>query len=280
MPPVAPEGGSDYLGRWIDLAAHLLTQPYWHDPMLEICDELSVRFCAAGAGTVDVGPDRLRLGLYRSSGVDPEEYAPQIVDHPLAQHYRATDDPRACSLSDAHAFLADPRACALLDRLRAENLRDFVFLPLRPRHRMRHRWLGFSSGDRFGACVRDELERLGPLLRAIDAQASVLARSFSALERSCPLQETPLSGRELAVLALMARGLTAIAIGTRLQISPRTVSKHQQNIYRKLEVGDRLSAVLRAHAIGILPYGTTERGAEVRVIELAVDQPLGAPSPA
>lgn len=61
-----------------------------------------------------------------------------------------------------------------------------------------------------------------------------------------------LTSRELAVVRLLAEGLTATAIGRRLGISPRTVTKHQQNLYRKLEVTDRVTAVLRAQACGLL----------------------------
>ena len=44
-----------------------------------------------------------------------------------------------------------------------------------------------------------------------------------------------------------------MAIGIRLGISPRTVHKHQEHLYRKLGAVDRLSAVLRAQEAGVLP---------------------------
>jgi DNA-binding NarL/FixJ family response regulator len=59
--------------------------------------------------------------------------------------------------------------------------------------------------------------------------------------------------RELAVLGLMADGMIAAAIARRLGISPRTVSKHIENIYRKLGAHDRTTAVLRSQAMGFLP---------------------------
>jgi hypothetical protein len=48
----------DYLGRRIDLTAHLLMQPLGHDPMLEICNELSAHFSSQATGTIDLGRDR------------------------------------------------------------------------------------------------------------------------------------------------------------------------------------------------------------------------------
>jgi DNA-binding NarL/FixJ family response regulator len=47
--------------------------------------------------------------------------------------------------------------------------------------------------------------------------------------------------------------MTAEAIGRRLGISNRTVHKHTENLYRKLAATDRLMAVLRAQALGLLP---------------------------
>ncbi|MGQ0481640.1 MAG: response regulator transcription factor [Pseudonocardia sp.] len=64
--------------------------------------------------------------------------------------------------------------------------------------------------------------------------------------------ELGVTARELAVLELLAHGLTAAAIGRRLAITERTVQKHLQRIYAKLAVGDRLSAVQRAQLVGLL----------------------------
>jgi DNA-binding CsgD family transcriptional regulator len=58
--------------------------------------------------------------------------------------------------------------------------------------------------------------------------------------------------REMATLTLLCQGLTAESLARRLSISPRTVGKHLEHIYRKLDVGDRLMAVQRAHELGLL----------------------------
>ena len=62
-----------------------------------------------------------------------------------------------------------------------------------------------------------------------------------------------LTPREVAVLALVADGHTAGTIARRLLIGERTVHKHLQHLYAKLDVTDRLSAVLTAQRFGILP---------------------------
>ena len=58
------------------------------------------------------------------------------------------------------------------------------------------------------------------------------------------LQPAALTDRERVVITLVRQGMTAVAIAHRLGISPRTVHKHLENVYAKLGVGDRLSAVL------------------------------------
>lgn len=54
-----------------------------------------------------------------------------------------------------------------------------------------------------------------------------------------------LTERELQVLRLVAAGRTNCAIAREMGVSPRTVAKHLEHAYRKLEVGDRAAAVAR-----------------------------------
>jgi two-component system nitrate/nitrite response regulator NarL len=61
-----------------------------------------------------------------------------------------------------------------------------------------------------------------------------------------------LSAREREVLALVAEGLSAPAIGQRLIIEESTVKTHLRNIYEKLEVTERAAAVAEAMRRGLL----------------------------
>jgi DNA-binding NarL/FixJ family response regulator len=61
-----------------------------------------------------------------------------------------------------------------------------------------------------------------------------------------------LSPRELEVLQLLAEGLTNQTIGERLELSPRTVKTHVQNLLVKLDVPDRTGAVARGFRLGLL----------------------------
>ncbi len=74
-------------------------------------------------------------------------------------------------------------------------------------------------------------------------------------ERSAPsgtAAGSDLTARELDVLSLVAEGLLARTIASRLAVSTRTVNKHLENVYRKLGAHDRLVAVLRAEGLGII----------------------------
>ena len=57
---------------------------------------------------------------------------------------------------------------------------------------------------------------------------------------------TPLTGRELAVLRLMAEGATNMEISKVLRISPHTVKSHVIHIFNKLGVDDRTQAAVWA----------------------------------
>jgi DNA-binding NarL/FixJ family response regulator len=96
------------------------------------------------------------------------------------------------------------------------------------------------------------------LLRAVRAAAdgqSVLAPSVArALMNRVRTPPTPdvLSPRELEVLRLVAAGNTNREAAAHLFISEATVKTHLLNIYAKLEVPDRASAVAESFRRGLL----------------------------
>lgn len=67
--------------------------------------------------------------------------------------------------------------------------------------------------------------------------------------RSSMLAE--LSEREREVLTLIAQGLTNTAIAERLVLSPKTIRNYISEIYSKLQVTDRIQAVLCARESGL-----------------------------
>jgi DNA-binding CsgD family transcriptional regulator len=94
-------------------------------------------------------------------------------------------------------------------------------------------------------------------------------------QAAAPPADPGITPRELAVLRLLADGLTAAAIGRRLTISPRTVHHHLERLYRKLGAGDRLAAVLNGQALGLLPGGAPWAGTSSAAEVVRGEPPAG-----
>ncbi|SDD28695.1 two component transcriptional regulator, LuxR family [Algoriphagus faecimaris] len=61
-----------------------------------------------------------------------------------------------------------------------------------------------------------------------------------------PKEEIKLTKREVEILEQTSKGLTYQQISENLFISPKTVRKHTENIYQKLQVHNKLEAVQKA----------------------------------
>ena len=64
-----------------------------------------------------------------------------------------------------------------------------------------------------------------------------------------------LTQRELEILEYVSLGLTVRQVATRLGLSPRTVETHLAKLYRKLGVRNRVQALSRATALGLIDLG-------------------------
>lgn len=60
-----------------------------------------------------------------------------------------------------------------------------------------------------------------------------------------------LTPRELEVLRLISQGLRNRQIAEQLVISEKTVGNHVSNVFRKLQVNDRVQAIIRAREVGL-----------------------------
>jgi DNA-binding NarL/FixJ family response regulator len=64
-----------------------------------------------------------------------------------------------------------------------------------------------------------------------------------------PTTVATLGRRELEVLRFVASGFTSKQIARKLNISPRTVSKHRENMMRKLQLHDMAGLIRIARAL-------------------------------
>lgn len=102
---------------------------------------------------------------------------------------------------------------------------------------------------------RNEIEELTKLLKdEIEANLEPREKDFhhEILKLCCTSSDSLLTERESEILAEMAKGLTNKAIGDKLFISVATVKTHILNIYRKLEVNSRVTAIEKAKQLHIL----------------------------
>lgn len=83
---------------------------------------------------------------------------------------------------------------------------------------------------------------------------SIALKLIKELKRpsTLPPAEQPLTGRELAVLKLVAQGLTNPEIAERLVISEWTVRTHIRNVLGKLHLANRTQAALYAVREGLV----------------------------
>jgi DNA-binding NarL/FixJ family response regulator len=114
------------------------------------------------------------------------------------------------------------------------------------------------SAIQHGACgyvVKDvDTQELVRAIRLVAQNGSAFdSRSAAAMMRSihAPQARSPLTGRELSVLRLVANGLSNRGIAAQLYLSETTVKFHVRNIMRKLDATSRAEAVYKATKNGL-----------------------------
>ena len=78
-----------------------------------------------------------------------------------------------------------------------------------------------------------------------------MVQYFGSRPAEPPLAFPQLTEREREILSLMAQGSSNEVIAARLVLSLKTVRNHVSNIFAKLEVSDRVQAILRARQAGM-----------------------------
>ena len=106
--------------------------------------------------------------------------------------------------------------------------------------------------DEVVATVRSVAKGEGKLDAGLASQVLSEFQQYQKAEVAEVFQ--PLTPREREILKLMSQGLPNKTIARRLTISERTVTTHVANIYSKLHVNNRVSAIQEAMRRRILDY--------------------------
>ena len=251
--------------EWLEILADLMAAPLTELPVEPLALQLNQTLNCVGCAFGNERPDGLLTG-----GIFPREerfggHRAEIEDwgernawqlHPILLHYRATGRGGLIQVADVpDASVGRRLRSAWYEMARRWGCADQVALPM-PGSVAERRAFVVGRDQRFSGRELDIARRVWRLLAGLDRQIQALARWRPEAAVTTDLR---LTRRELAVLGLLADGLTAVAIGRRLAIRERTVHKHLEHAYTKLDVTDRLSAVLRAHHLGVLPAPYTQR---------------------
>jgi DNA-binding NarL/FixJ family response regulator len=88
---------------------------------------------------------------------------------------------------------------------------------------------------------------------AIDPKVGArLMERLRAQPESRPVAESPLTGQQRGILRLLADGRSTREIAAQLSLSENTVKGYIQEIFRRLDVNNRVAAVMRASRAGWL----------------------------
>lgn len=104
------------------------------------------------------------------------------------------------------------------------------------------------DAEKLHKSILEVLDGGAPMSPSIALKTLNLLRNPNALEnKELPTEEITLSKRETEILEHLSKGLKYNDIADNLIISPATVRKHIENIYKKLHVHNKMEAVIKAH---------------------------------
>jgi len=184
-------------------------------------------------------------------------FASCVHEHPLVNYHRETGDARPVMISDFLSRQDFHRLSLYSEYFRCISVEYQIAVGL-PSTGPAIIGIALNRAAKdFTEHERDLLSVIHlPLMTALQ-RAQQRQRAREAISSAL----TDLTDREIRVLRLAALGRTNNAIAHALDISPRTVAKHLEHIYRKLDVNSRTSAVFAALTDSPYPAGAGRRRA-------------------
>lgn len=109
-----------------------------------------------------------------------------------------------------------------------------------------------TSPDILEKGIRETLSGGAAMNPSIAMRTLKLLRNPDSISNLQEREEISLSSREVEVLEQLSKGLSYTKIAENLFLSPSTVRKHIENIYKKLQVHSKIEAVEKARQNNII----------------------------
>lgn len=169
--------------------------------------------------------------------------ATTALDHPIVRHFSAnpTAPIKPLRISDILSSSEWLKSRTYNEVIRPMGTPHMLVIPMQFSSTRASAYTALRSG-------RDFTDRERSIADAIQSIMATLHKRdrfhLNADQDAKMLRQLPmLTSRENEVFYLLTRACTADSISRKLSISPATVRKHLEHIYRKLGVTDRLAAV-------------------------------------
>ena len=239
---------------WLDFVCGLASRPCGVFPHAEIRTRLQQCFQARASYNWSDGPGSWEFEFDEPIPGWPTDddyhfwFTEGMATHPIFCWYATTGVPKAMTIGRVPTRLVPRHGFAKnRERVARVGLDQQLTIPVHLTATTNRTYVLGQSGEDYSDEDLELARMIQPLLGLLMRQTELLARTDCEAAGAAGL-----TGRELAVLRLLADGRTAMAIAHELGVSPRTVHTHLAHIYRKLGVCDRMRAVLVARELGVL----------------------------
>lgn len=248
-----------HLVEWLDLAGELLQRPQQEFPREQVRRQLlstfEVREVSWECRDVSRPAPNESWPAVDPDNVPPPSQHQELVErHPLVRWFTTTRDRRPQSTCRVPEAIASRR-----DRHRIQEVlitfewEQQLSIPYALNGSSYEAFVLGRGGDAYGDDELDLARHLQCLIRGLYLRlAHASSGHWQAPEPRASATRIGLTATELAVLVMLADGHTTYGIAVRLQMAPRTASKHLEHIYRKLGVTHRFAALTAAREAGVV----------------------------